>query len=62
MADLNECLKNFATNCFCPNGRDVLVQKGAPGFVESLQKIQFCQIHEVETSEFIKRWGLCYSA
>jgi len=52
----SEALAQFAGNCFCPNRRDVLVQKGAKQLIKSLDKAGF-QAHEVETGEFIKAGG-----
>jgi N-dimethylarginine dimethylaminohydrolase len=51
-----EALKFMAANCYCPNGKDVIVQKGALGFVKALKEKGF-QVHEIETGEFIKGGG-----
>jgi N-dimethylarginine dimethylaminohydrolase len=68
LASIKACFKNvinvsaeesknfFACNCHCPNGKDVILQKGAIQFVEALNKHGFA-VHEVETSEFIKAGG-----
>jgi N-dimethylarginine dimethylaminohydrolase len=51
-----ECLQTFAGNCHCPNGKDVILQRGSRRFVETLERAGFT-VHEVETSEFIKSGG-----
>ncbi len=57
--DEKEALENFAGNCFCPNKRDVILQKGSPHFLKLLEKAAF-QPHEVDTSEFLKSGGSVY--
>jgi N-dimethylarginine dimethylaminohydrolase len=51
-----EAIENFAGNAFCPDGRNVVLQKGANSFVEALRQRDF-KVHEVETEEFIKAGG-----
>lgn len=46
----------FAGNCFCPNGKDVVLNPGAPKFVAKLTEAGF-SVHERDTSEFIKSGG-----
>ncbi len=53
-SELNK--KHFLANCFCPNGTDVVVQKGAPLFVEQLKKVGL-NVHELDTGEFLKGGG-----
>ncbi len=55
-ADLNEAKLGFCLNAYCPNGRDVILQKGSPRFVEELKRREF-KVHEVDTGEFIKAGG-----
>lgn len=52
--DLKEAKKNFAANLFCPDGRNIIIQKGAHSLLEKLQDFT---IHEVETGEFMKSGG-----
>lgn len=51
-----ENLKYFACNCHSPNGKDVLLQKGTTQFKSDLIKNGF-QVHEIDTSEFMKAGG-----
>jgi N-dimethylarginine dimethylaminohydrolase len=51
-----EAVNAFAGNCFSPNGKDVLLHPGARDLKEKLYRLGF-QIHEVDTSEFIKAGG-----
>lgn len=51
-----EALESFAGNCFSPNGKDVLLHPGALDLREKLYRLGF-QLHEVDTSEFIKAGG-----
>ncbi|MCB0405498.1 MAG: hypothetical protein KDD51_11995 [Bdellovibrionales bacterium] len=46
----------FAGNAFCPNGKDVILNPGAPKFVAALEASGF-RVHESDTSEFIKSGG-----
>lgn len=54
--DSEESITGFAANCFCPNGRDVIVQKGNRKFIEKVTRLGF-RVHEVDTGEFIKSGG-----
>ncbi|MCX6117059.1 MAG: arginine deiminase family protein [Proteobacteria bacterium] len=54
--DRAECLDFFAGNCHSPNGKDVILHKGTKIFKQDLQKLNF-NIHEVDTSEFMKSGG-----
>ncbi|MEZ4752667.1 MAG: arginine deiminase-related protein [Bdellovibrionota bacterium] len=54
--DAHENREAFAGNCFCPNGKDVVLNPGAPKFVAELKKAGFT-VHERDTSEFIKSGG-----
>ncbi len=54
--DYEENLRYFSANCHCPNGKDVILQKGSQNFKHNLLKAGF-RIHEVDTSEFIKAGG-----
>jgi N-dimethylarginine dimethylaminohydrolase len=55
-ADENENLKYFVCNCHCPDGKNVIAQKGSIKFKEDITKTGFNLI-EVETGEFIKSGG-----
>jgi N-dimethylarginine dimethylaminohydrolase len=51
-----EALKTFAGNCFSINGKDIVLQKCSEEFRRQLTELGF-QLHEVETSEFLKAGG-----
>jgi N-dimethylarginine dimethylaminohydrolase len=53
---LDEALNSFAGNAFCPDGENVILQKGARYFAQNLRQLGF-RVHEVDTSEFIKAGG-----
>lgn len=53
---IDEATKQLACNMCTPNGRDIIIQKGAIQTVNQLKKLGF-QVHEVETSEYIKSGG-----
>jgi arginine dihydrolase len=55
-ADEEENLKYFVCNCHCPDGKNVIVQKGSTKFSEDIKKSGFSLI-EVETGEFMKSGG-----
>lgn len=55
-ADEDENLKYFICNCHCPDGKNVIVQKGSSLFKEEIKKSGF-NIIEVETGEFMKSGG-----
>ncbi len=55
-ADEKENLDYFVCNCHCPDGRNVIVQKGSVKFVEDITKTGLNLI-EVETGEFMKSGG-----
>jgi len=55
-ADEKENLEYFVCNCHCPDGRNVIVQKGSIRFVEDITKTGLNLI-EVETGEFMKSGG-----
>jgi N-dimethylarginine dimethylaminohydrolase len=46
----------FAGNCHCPDGQNIVIQKGNPITSEALREAGFT-VHEVDTSEFIKAGG-----
>ena len=54
--DLHENMRTFACNCFSPNGKDVIVQRGAERFAEKLFNLGF-HVHPVDTGEFLKGGG-----
>lgn len=54
--DEEENLKYFACNCHCPDGKNVIVQKGSVKFREDIIKNGF-NLMEVETGEFMKSGG-----
>jgi len=51
-----ENLKYFCGNSFCPDGKNVVLQKGSPTFSQELSKLGF-SLWEVETGEFMKSGG-----
>ena len=51
-----ENLKYFCGNCFCPDGSNVILQKGSPAFARELTQLGFTT-WEVETGEFMKSGG-----
>ncbi len=55
-ADEQENLNYFVCNCHCPDGENVIVQKGSTKFREDITKTGFNLI-EVETGEFMKSGG-----
>lgn len=55
-ADEDENMKYFVCNCHCPDGKNVIVQKGSVKFKEEIIKNGFNLI-EVETGEFMKSGG-----
>ncbi|MCY7362383.1 MAG: hypothetical protein LH629_10025, partial [Ignavibacteria bacterium] len=55
-ADETENLKFFVCNCHCPDGKNVIVQKGSVIFKNDIIKNGFNLI-EVETGEFMKSGG-----
>jgi N-dimethylarginine dimethylaminohydrolase len=57
--DSREAIANFACNCHCPNGKDIILNRGATLFVRELQRRNFA-VHEVDTSEFVKSGGSVY--
>ena len=55
-ADHAENLKYFVCNCHCPDGKNVIVQKGSKDFKTKIQNAGF-DIIELNTNEFIKSGG-----
>ncbi len=55
----DESRKLFACNAHCPDGENVIIQKGCAKTVALLEKNGFT-IHEVETGEFLKAGGSVY--
>ncbi|MCB0722067.1 MAG: amidinotransferase [Ignavibacteriae bacterium] len=55
-ADHGENMKYFVCNCHCPDGKNVIVQKGSKDFKNKIKTAGFDTI-EVNTSEFIKSGG-----
>jgi N-dimethylarginine dimethylaminohydrolase len=53
---IEENRQYFCGNCFCPDGKNVIVQKGSPTFSEHLKRLDF-RVWEVETTEFMKSGG-----
>lgn len=53
---LEEAIKQLACNLCCPNGKDIVIQKGARKTNKVLKENGFI-IHEVDTSEYIKSGG-----
>jgi len=56
LADENENMNYFVCNCHCPDGKNVIVQKGSSIFKKDVIKNGFNLI-EVETGEFMKSGG-----
>ncbi|HMQ69431.1 MAG TPA: arginine deiminase-related protein [Ignavibacteria bacterium] len=54
--DENENLKYFVCNCHCPDGKNVIVQKGSIKFRENIKETGLNLI-EVETGEFMRSGG-----
>jgi len=55
-ASENEAVDYLAANCHCPDGKNVIFQKGAENLCNQLRQHSFNAI-EVDTSEFIKSGG-----
>jgi N-dimethylarginine dimethylaminohydrolase len=55
-ADEKENMDYFVCNCHCPDGKNVIVQKGSVKFAEDITKTGLNLI-EVETGEFMKSGG-----
>ncbi|MBS1518474.1 MAG: amidinotransferase [Bacteroidetes bacterium] len=55
-ADTDENLKYFVCNCHCPDGKNVIVQRGSRIFSKDIKESGFSLI-ETETTEFIKSGG-----
>jgi N-dimethylarginine dimethylaminohydrolase len=53
---MNEALDNFAGNCFCHDGKNVVTQSGATQTIAEMEKQGF-KVWQVETSEFMKSGG-----
>lgn len=53
---LDEGMNSFAGNSFCPDGKNVVLQKGSSQLVMRLKEYGFNPV-EVDTSEFIKSGG-----
>ncbi len=52
----NEAVQLFACNACCPDGKNVIIQKGCHEVNKALKKNGFA-FHEVDTSEFLKSGG-----
>lgn len=55
-ADEEEALKLFACNATCPDGKNVLIQKGCDTTNDKLVDAGFL-VHQLETGEFLKSGG-----
>ncbi|HMS34079.1 MAG TPA: arginine deiminase-related protein [Ignavibacteria bacterium] len=55
-AEEKENLDYFVCNCHCPDGKNVIVQRGSIKFIEDITKTGLNLI-EVETGEFMKSGG-----
>ncbi|MDX1637545.1 MAG: arginine deiminase-related protein [Balneolaceae bacterium] len=51
-----EAKKQFACNATCPDGNNVIIQKGCTDTVTKLRDAGFA-VHEVDTSEYLKSGG-----
>lgn len=58
-ADANEAEKLFCCNAHCPDGKNVLIQKGCSKTIRELRKRNF-NVIELDTSEFLKAGGSVY--
>lgn len=54
--DIEEAKNNFAGNCHCPDGKNVLLHKGSEKLKSELRKKGFNTI-ELDTSEYMKSGG-----
>jgi len=54
--DIEEAKGNFAGNCHCPDGKNVILHKGSEKFKKALNENGF-HVFEVNTSEFMKSGG-----
>lgn len=54
--DLSEAKNNFAGNCHCPDGKNVILHPGSEKFKRQLLELGF-NIIETETSEYMKSGG-----
>ncbi len=55
-ASKKEAIQMFACNACCPDGRNVIIQKGCREANKALKKHGFA-FHEVDTSEYLKSGG-----
>jgi N-dimethylarginine dimethylaminohydrolase len=55
-ADEEENINYFVCNCHCPDGKNVIVQKGSTDFKKKIENAGF-NIIEVDTGEFMKSGG-----
>ena len=55
-ADSKENIKYFVSNCHCPDGRNVIVQRGSDKFKSDIENAGF-NIIETGTGEFLKSGG-----
>lgn len=53
---VDEAIQNFSGNMLCVNGTDIVIQKGAVQTTRLLKEFGL-NIHEIETSEFMKSGG-----
>ncbi|MGE0632597.1 MAG: dimethylarginine dimethylaminohydrolase family protein [Pseudobdellovibrionaceae bacterium] len=53
---IEEASRTFAGNAFCPDSKNIVVEKGAADFTKQAEILGF-KVHEVETSEFRKSGG-----
>lgn len=53
---IEENRRYFCGNCFCPDGKNVILQKGSPTFARRLERLGF-KVWEVDTNEFMKSGG-----
>jgi N-dimethylarginine dimethylaminohydrolase len=54
--DLEECRDFFTANCHSPDGKNIILNQGAPRFEEKLRRADF-RVHAIDTSEFLKAGG-----
>lgn len=58
-ASETEARERFACNACCPDGKNVIIQKGCHGVNKALKQHGFA-FHEVDTGEFLKSGGSVY--
>lgn len=55
-ANEDEAKNNFACNAICPDGKNVLIQRGCTETTDQLEQREFT-VHPIDTNEFLKSGG-----